>query len=593
MSCRPSTSPDFIQSLPELPTLQDTRGFRIKRKPPPTLYDYPLDVIENMITSHPEDFIDLLPLAAPEEKPFSASTYSLPTTVRNSSLHLDYWNDDEWQVVAHPSPPFLTSEKEDSLEEHVADSPPVQRRRALTVPNTGYATPIISPTLPNSVEPLHLASTAMLVNPLRPFYQNSFPFVQPVPPNDFEQLMSSRPKSCSMDVRQPPSVPKKDSSAKALNPLAMSSLPTFSSSRISFDGDGRSLFGKKKDKASDEASFEEFWSEGFSDARTSIDDETSGFHKSRRPSGSKLNSKSKSKRQSQVRFSFSSTVRGAADFNEYAPPTREQLEEASNLFVISESGIRTRFGQLWRDQKTIVIFIRHFLCPLCQDYMISISRNISPDVLKNEGVKLVVVGNGHYDLIKPYRRIFRTPFEVYTDPTLETYVALGMTLCTVEKGPKAQYVRHGTIGGVGMVVANAIKTGMPVWKDHGKIAQLGGEFILGPGLECSFSHRMRFTRSHLPILDVVKEAGVDMVTPLNVMTRTTGKTFLGVNIEGEATWMGQRKRDLQAIITKGTDHKGGRKWDGSKGLCISSPISPPFSCSEATCPLEQVPEESD
>ncbi|KAK1232638.1 hypothetical protein PQX77_004200 [Marasmius sp. AFHP31] len=593
MPPRPSTSPGFVQSLPELTTLQDTPGFRIKRKPPPTLYDYPLDVIEHMITSHPEDFTDHFPLAPPEENPFSASTYSLPATVRNSSPHLDYWNDDEWQMDAHPSPPFLTSEKEDSLEGHVADSPPVQRRRALTVPNTGYATPIIPPTLPNSVVPLHLASTAMLVNPLRPLYQNAFPFVRPTSYNGPEQP-SSRPKSCSMDVRHPPSVPKKDSSSKVFNPLAVLSVPTFSSSRFSLDGDGRSLFGKKKDdKASDEATFEEFWSEGFSDARTSIDDETSGFPPSRRHSGLESILRSKTRRQSQIRFSIPSTVRGAAVFDEYAPPTREQLEEASNLFVISESGVRTRFGQLWRDQKTIVIFIRHFLCPLCQDYMISISRNVSPDVLKKERVKLVVVGNGHYDLIRSYRRIFRTPFEVYTDPTLEIYVALGMTLRTVEKGPKAQYVRHGTIGGVGMVVANAIKTGMPVWKDHGKITQLGGEFILGPGVEYSFSHRMRFTRSHLPILDVVKEAGVDMVTPLDAMTRTTGKTFLGVNVEGEATWMGQRKRDLQAILAKTTGHKSGRQWDGSKGLCISSPIGPPFNCSEAACPLERVPEESD
>jgi hypothetical protein len=35
--------------------------------------------------------------------------------------------------------------------------------------------------------------------------------------------------------------------------------------------------------------------------------------------------------------------------------------------------------------------------------------------------------------------------------------------------------------GIGMVVVNAVKVGMPVWKDGGEIKQLGGEFVFGPG----------------------------------------------------------------------------------------------------------------
>lgn len=43
------------------------------------------------------------------------------------------------------------------------------------------------------------------------------------------------------------------------------------------------------------------------------------------------------------------------------------------------------------------------------------------------------------------------------------------------------YVRHGVFGGIAMVVANALKVGMPVWERGGDISRLGGEFILGPG----------------------------------------------------------------------------------------------------------------
>jgi len=80
--------------------------------------------------------------------------------------------------------------------------------------------------------------------------------------------------------------------------------------------------------------------------------------------------------------------------------------------------------------------------------------------------------------------IFRTPFSIYIDSTHRVYKALGMTLRTLDPGPDSKrggYVRHGLVGGISMVVKNAIKTKMPVWNNGGDIEQLGGEFVLGPG----------------------------------------------------------------------------------------------------------------
>ena len=64
------------------------------------------------------------------------------------------------------------------------------------------------------------------------------------------------------------------------------------------------------------------------------------------------------------------------------------------------------------------------------------------------------------------------------------YNALGMTLRSLDPGPDSQkggYVRRGTVGGIAMVVLNAIKVKMPVWERGGDVEQLGGEFVLGPG----------------------------------------------------------------------------------------------------------------
>ena len=76
------------------------------------------------------------------------------------------------------------------------------------------------------------------------------------------------------------------------------------------------------------------------------------------------------------------------------------------------------------------------------------------------------------------------PFALYTDPGLRVYRALGMTLRTTDGGPehaRGAYVRHGLLGGIAMVVRNALRVGMPVWEKGGNTAQLGGEFVLGPG----------------------------------------------------------------------------------------------------------------
>ncbi|KAF8556225.1 hypothetical protein OG21DRAFT_1384891, partial [Imleria badia] len=198
-------------------------------------------------------------------------------------------------------------------------------------------------------------------------------------------------------------------------------------------------------------------------------------------------------------------------FNEHALPTAKQLAEAASCFVIAENGLRVSFGELFRDQRTIVLFIRHFLCPLCQDYMFSLTDNVDQRMLKDAEVNLVVIGNGSYNMIKSYRQIFRTPFTFYTDPTLRLHKALGMNLRIME--PKSHrkrggYVRHGPMGGIAMVFKNALRVGMPVWEKAGDFTQLGGEFVLGPGMNATYAHRMPNPRSHAPIMRVLAAAGI-------------------------------------------------------------------------------------
>lgn len=94
--------------------------------------------------------------------------------------------------------------------------------------------------------------------------------------------------------------------------------------------------------------------------------------------------------------------------------------------------------------------------------------------------------------------LFNTPFAVYTDPTLQVYRALGMTLQTLDPGPEADrgdYVRPNrsleiSTEAMGMDTALERETEMPTDLVSGSeskavcggdITQLGGEFVFGPG----------------------------------------------------------------------------------------------------------------
>ncbi|CAE6497100.1 unnamed protein product [Rhizoctonia solani] len=184
-------------------------------------------------------------------------------------------------------------------------------------------------------------------------------------------------------------------------------------------------------------------------------------------------------------------------------------------------------------------------CPLCQDYMSSIVHLTEPALVQKAGVKLVIIGNGSPNMIKSYNTdIFHCPYEMYTDPGRKVYNALGMTLRTNDGGSereKGSYVKHGTFTGTMMVLKRALK--MPL-ANAGDIKQLGGEFILGPGLQCSFASRMHTTRSHTPIRDLLKAAGVSMSPSATELSFLRSRT-------DSLRWMDARNEDMDSMIRRG------------------------------------------
>ena len=97
-------------------------------------------------------------------------------------------------------------------------------------------------------------------------------------------------------------------------------------------------------------------------------------------------------------------------------------------------------------------------------------------------------------MIPKYRQIFglHSDLELFTDPSLKLYQALGMDREGTKTLPGAASQgktdskaktpgKRKAFGGFAKLVVRAIKFGLPVWEKGGDVQQLGGEFIFGPG----------------------------------------------------------------------------------------------------------------
>jgi hypothetical protein len=85
------------------------------------------------------------------------------------------------------------------------------------------------------------------------------------------------------------------------------------------------------------------------------------------------------------------------------PPSLKDLFDASYLEVKDETGTRHKFGDLVRERKTIVLFIRHFFCPLCAQFINSVLSQVSVEALEQANVDLIIIGNGSWKMLDGYK----------------------------------------------------------------------------------------------------------------------------------------------------------------------------------------------
>ncbi|KAF5584175.1 fmHP [Fusarium subglutinans] len=249
-------------------------------------------------------------------------------------------------------------------------------------------------------------------------------------------------------------------------------------------------------------------------------------------------------------------------------PSVETLKKIENYIVLDRHGKSHPFKTLYTGsnvaRRVLIIFVRHFFCGNCQEFLRSLSEAITPEALLRLPVStfIAVIGCGDPALIDMYVNETGCRFPVYTDPTRSLFDALGMSK-TLQLGSIVQGVKQIPTG-------NVLKMG-----DQ---RQVGGEFLFEPrdiltpvstprdemakpisafeeaeergpdrdGNEekrVTWCHRMKTTRDHAEIPELIEVLGLDQ-------TATAGRDVSRGSItsarKGKGRSMAQEIRKLSA-----------------------------------------------
>ncbi|XP_069330148.1 peroxiredoxin-like 2C [Eulemur rufifrons] len=186
----------------------------------------------------------------------------------------------------------------------------------------------------------------------------------------------------------------------------------------------------------------------------------------------------------------------------------------AELPVQDASGKRLRFGALFRERRAIVVFVRHFLCYICKEYVEDLAK-IPKSFLQEANVTIIVIGQSSYHHIEPFCKLTGYAHEIYVDPEREIYKRLGMKRGEeIAFSGQSPHIKSNLLSGSLRSLWRAV-TG-PLFDFQGDPAQQGGTLILGPGNNVHFMHRDRNRLDHKPINSVLQLVGVQ---PVNFTSR--------------------------------------------------------------------------
>jgi len=145
----------------------------------------------------------------------------------------------------------------------------------------------------------------------------------------------------------------------------------------------------------------------------------------------------------------------------------------------------------------------------CQAYVSELSE-ITDEQLAQVGAKLIVIGCGQPELITNYKKNTDFKHPVYADSTRSLYKILNMTKESLAGTPAGQERPRYASTSLLHKIVQGVKAGFQSPTHIGKqgnMGQLGGDFVFGPGQQCTFAHRMIHVEDHTDREILLTKAG--------------------------------------------------------------------------------------
>ena len=174
----------------------------------------------------------------------------------------------------------------------------------------------------------------------------------------------------------------------------------------------------------------------------------------------------------------------------------QTITQYAQYGVLDAQGVSHPLQELVSGDRCLIIFVRHFFCGMCQDFLRSLSQTITHDDLKasKPPTSVAIIGCGQPERISDYASDTGCPFPIYADPSRKLYEAFGMPSSLSMGEQRPSYQTRGLLSMTTKSIIQGVSAGTGALKG-GNFAQIGGEFLFEDG-SMTWCHRMTNTRNH-------------------------------------------------------------------------------------------------
>ncbi|XP_038163997.1 peroxiredoxin-like 2C [Cyprinodon tularosa] len=191
-----------------------------------------------------------------------------------------------------------------------------------------------------------------------------------------------------------------------------------------------------------------------------------------------------------------------------------KLKDVEDCLIYDRLGVSFPFKNLYQDSKSVIIFVRNFLCYSCKEYVEDLSK-VPREALEEAGIRLVVIGQSSHQHIEPFCLLTGYFHEMYVDPKRTIYLKLGMKIeeTFTDSALTSPHVKSGLFMGQIKSIWRAMTS--PAFDFQGDLHQQGGAMIVGPGSQVHFFHCDMNRLDHMPINWLLELAGVKQTFDFN------------------------------------------------------------------------------